>query len=196
MQSYFQRVLQPEVGPAARADRIAEPDAAALLLLAAAGRGRRGGDHAAVGSVQDQLHGLPRQDQRGAISSQLGVHAGLLEQDGGLNGRAEDHCARNVPGTVLVLIHLMAICMILKLLQMIFRNVWADHADLLSVQYAGTGALKTDFTRTGRRTAAGMASDLANSAVRYYKNNFADGFRQDAIDLFLGNYRVEDNPGI
>lgn len=33
--------------------------------------------------------------------------------------------------------------------QVIFRNVWADHADLLSKQYAGTGALKTDFTRTG-----------------------------------------------
>ena len=30
-----------------------------------------------------------------------------------------------------------------------FRNVWADHGDLLSVQYAGTGALKNDFTRTG-----------------------------------------------
>ena len=30
-----------------------------------------------------------------------------------------------------------------------FRNVWADHGDVLSVQYAGTGALKSDFTRTG-----------------------------------------------
>ena len=34
--------------------------------------------------------------------------------------------------------------------QVIFRNVWADHADLLSKQYAGTGALKTDLTRTGK----------------------------------------------
>ena len=41
----------------------------------------------------------------------------------------------------------------------------------------------------------GMLNDLQNSLVRYYKNNFSDGFRQDAIDLFLGNYRIEDNPG-
>ena len=33
--------------------------------------------------------------------------------------------------------------------QTVFRNTWADHANLVSVQYAGTGALKTDFTRTG-----------------------------------------------
>ena len=28
-----------------------------------------------------------------------------------------------------------------------FKNVWADHADMISIQYSGTGALKTDFTR-------------------------------------------------
>ena len=63
------------------------------------------------------------------------------------------------------------------------------------MQYAGTPALKTDFTRTGKRTLAGMASDLHNSAVRYYKNNFSDGFRQDAIDVFLGNYVVSSGEG-
>jgi len=30
--------------------------------------------------------------------------------------------------------------------------------------------------------------DGKNSAIRYYKNNFCDGYRQDSIDLFLGNY--------
>ena len=29
----------------------------------------------------------------------------------------------------------------------LFKNVWADHADMISIQYSGTGALKTDFTR-------------------------------------------------
>jgi len=28
-----------------------------------------------------------------------------------------------------------------------FVTVWADNADACSLQYAGTGALKTDFTR-------------------------------------------------
>nr|XP_058967684.1 phosphatidylinositol-3-phosphatase SAC1-like [Pocillopora verrucosa] len=77
-----------------------------------------------------------------------------------------------------------------------FKNVWADNADACSVQYAGTGALKTDFTRTGKRSTLGALKDGFNSAVRYYKNNFADGFRQDSIDLFLGNYVVDPNEGI
>jgi hypothetical protein len=38
----------------------------------------------------------------------------------------------------------------------VYRNSWADHANLISVQYAGTGALKTDFTRTGMRSHYGV----------------------------------------
>jgi len=70
----------------------------------------------------------------------------------------------------------------------VFRNVWADNADVVSKSYSGTGALKTDFTRTGKRTRAGMVQDLNNSITRYVCNNFADGPRQDGFDLFLGTY--------
>eukprot|EP00112_Aurelia_sp_Birch-Aquarium-sp1_P022960 Seg666.6 transcript_id=Seg666.6/GoldUCD/mRNA.D3Y31 product="Phosphatidylinositide phosphatase SAC1-B" protein_id=Seg666.6/GoldUCD/D3Y31 len=80
-----------------------------------------------------------------------------------------------------------------SLLEFIFKNMWADNADACSTQYSGTGALKTDFTRFGKRTRWGLMQDGINSAIRYYKNNFSDGYRQDAIDLFLGNYIV--NPG-
>ena len=73
----------------------------------------------------------------------------------------------------------------------LFRNVWADNADVVSKSYSGTGALKTDFTRTGNRTKAGMLQDLNNSITRYVKNNFADGPRQDGFDLFLGVYRPD-----
>lgn len=95
-----------------------------------------------------------------------------------------------------------------------FRNMWANHANIISIQYAGTEALKTDFTRTGscslledigspndinsvsgKRTLRGMLTDLQNSLTRYYKNNFADGLRQDAIDFFLGYYAVGENNG-
>ncbi|KAJ8973053.1 hypothetical protein NQ317_011333 [Molorchus minor] len=72
----------------------------------------------------------------------------------------------------------------------LFKNVWADNADVVSIQYSGTGALKTDFTRTGKRTKLGLIRDGINSLTRYYKNNLADGFRQDAIDLFLGLGKV------
>ncbi|CAN7992069.1 unnamed protein product [Ixodes hexagonus] len=77
----------------------------------------------------------------------------------------------------------------------LYKNVWADNGDFCSIQYAGTGALKTDYTRTGKRTVLGALKDGYNSGVRYLKNNFYDGFRQDAIDLFLGNYRVQDGEG-
>ncbi|KAF3483969.1 recessive suppressor of secretory defect [Arthroderma uncinatum] len=70
----------------------------------------------------------------------------------------------------------------------LFRNVWADNADVVSKSYSGTGALKTDFTRTGQRTKAGVLQDGNNSITRYILNNFMDGPRQDAFDLFLGTY--------
>lgn len=68
----------------------------------------------------------------------------------------------------------------------LFRNVWADHADGVSKAYSGTGALKTDFTRTGKRSKEGALQDGFNSIARYVKNNFFDGPRQDAYDLFTG----------
>ena len=75
-------------------------------------------------------------------------------------------------------------------LQGIFRNVWADNADAISTQYSGTGALKTDFTRTGNRTTMGSLQDGINSVLRYYFGNFSDGKRQDSLDLLFGAYKV------
>ncbi|SNX81489.1 probable SAC1 - recessive suppressor of secretory defect [Melanopsichium pennsylvanicum] len=68
----------------------------------------------------------------------------------------------------------------------VYRNVWADHADVISKAYSGTGALKTDFTRTGKRSKEGALQDGVNSVTRYIKNNYFDGARQDAYDLFTG----------
>ncbi|KAI9193572.1 Sac phosphatase domain-containing protein [Polychytrium aggregatum] len=71
-----------------------------------------------------------------------------------------------------------------------FKNVWADNADAISNQYSGSGALKTDFTRTGKRGFGGLLQDGANSLIRYVKNNYFDGTRQDSFDLLLGKYQV------
>ncbi|KAF4549630.1 SacI-like domain-containing protein 1 [Elsinoe fawcettii] len=75
----------------------------------------------------------------------------------------------------------------------LFRNIWADNADVVSKSYSGTGALKTDFTRTGNRTRAGALQDLNNSITRYVRNNFHDGPRQDAFDLFLGAFKPDQS---
>jgi len=74
-------------------------------------------------------------------------------------------------------------------LETMFRHVWANNADAMSFQYSGTGALKTDYTRTGKRTLRGACMDGVNSVTRYYLNNFKDGSYQDSLDLFLGVYR-------
>ncbi|KAF2664961.1 phosphoinositide phosphatase-like protein [Microthyrium microscopicum] len=75
----------------------------------------------------------------------------------------------------------------------LFRNIWADNADVVSKAYSGTGALKTDFTRTGERTKKGAFQDFTNSTTRYVKNNFLDGPRQDAFDVFHGVYKPGNN---
>lgn len=76
--------------------------------------------------------------------------------------------------------------------QNVYRNAWADHANLISVQYAGTGALKTDFTRTGVRTKFGLAQDGWNACNRYVKNNFCDGNRTDALRFFVGDLSADE----
>lgn len=72
--------------------------------------------------------------------------------------------------------------------EFMFRNLWADNADVVSNSYSGTGAMKTDMTRLGIRTKAGAMRDGQIAVTRYVKNNFLDGPRQDAFDLFLGVY--------
>jgi hypothetical protein len=59
----------------------------------------------------------------------------------------------------------------------------------LGVLYAGTGAMKSEFTRTGKRDTWGELDDLNKSIRRYFINNLTDGVYQDALDLFLGVYR-------
>jgi hypothetical protein len=74
--------------------------------------------------------------------------------------------------------------------ELLFRNMWADNADVVSNAYSGTGAMKTDLTRLGKRTKGGAMQDGNVAVTRYWKNNFLDGPRQDAFDLFLGAYQV------
>nr|XP_033203583.1 phosphatidylinositide phosphatase SAC2 isoform X2 [Bombus vancouverensis nearcticus] len=68
-----------------------------------------------------------------------------------------------------------------------FQLLWANNGDIISKQYAGTNALKGDYTRTGERKFTGLMKDGMNSANRYYLNRFKDVYRQATIDMMLGN---------
>jgi len=70
--------------------------------------------------------------------------------------------------------------------------IWANNGDAISRQYAGTAAMKGDFTRTGERKFAGVMKDGYNSASRYYLNRFKDNYRQTIIDMMLGNSIADD----
>ncbi|KIW72427.1 hypothetical protein PV04_00622 [Phialophora macrospora] len=64
--------------------------------------------------------------------------------------------------------------------------LWADNGDTLSKIYAGTGALKSSFTRHGKMSLAGALADARKSATRLYVNHFEDKNRQNTVDLLLG----------
>ena len=68
-----------------------------------------------------------------------------------------------------------------------FKNIWADVGDHVSLAYSGTGAMKSDFVRTGKRTIFGALNDGILTTRRLFINNFRDGYNQDCHDYFLGN---------
>lgn len=78
-----------------------------------------------------------------------------------------------------------------KKFEKLFKSVWVNNADAISFGYAGTGALKTDVVKNGKRSIKGMFNDGKNSIMRYYINNFTDGAKQDAIDLLLCHYHPD-----
>ncbi|XP_065852849.1 phosphoinositide phosphatase SAC8 isoform X2 [Euphorbia lathyris] len=74
-----------------------------------------------------------------------------------------------------------------------FRTLWAEQGDEISLEYAGTHALKGDLVRYGKQTFGGIIKDGISAVSRYYLNNFQDGIRQDALDLVSGHYSVNRN---
>ncbi|KAI7882994.1 DNase I-like protein [Lichtheimia hyalospora FSU 10163] len=65
-------------------------------------------------------------------------------------------------------------------------HLFAENGDGLSKIYAGTGALKSAFTRTGKVTFMNVLSDATRSANRFFINNFQDKAKQEVIDQLLG----------
>jgi len=89
-------------------------------------------------------------------------------------------------------------------------QLWIENGDSISQISAGTGALKSDITKTGKLTFTGMLSrlgislyvyrmafpkiimltsgivnDVTKTATRFYIGNFHDKFKQEVIDMLL-----------
>ncbi|GAA6026938.1 hypothetical protein JCM8097_005979 [Rhodosporidiobolus ruineniae] len=71
-------------------------------------------------------------------------------------------------------------------LDVAFNEMWANNGDAISREYAGTSALKGDFTRTGKRNWRGAINDASNSVARLLQSTVSDFFRQAALDYILG----------
>lgn len=67
-----------------------------------------------------------------------------------------------------------------------FNDSWANNGDMISQIYAGTRALKGDFTRTGKRNFIGMMNDATNSVYRMMQGAVTDFFKQTVIDFQYG----------
>eukprot|EP01127_Copromyxa_protea_P020955 TRINITY_DN7085_c0_g1_i1.p1 TRINITY_DN7085_c0_g1~~TRINITY_DN7085_c0_g1_i1.p1 ORF type:complete len:1077 (+),score=183.23 TRINITY_DN7085_c0_g1_i1:182-3232(+) len=67
-----------------------------------------------------------------------------------------------------------------------FKTLWADNGDNLSKAYAGTAALKSTFTRTGKNSTLGLVKDGIKSVSRSFIQNFYDDQKQQAIYSILG----------
>ncbi|PIA19050.1 hypothetical protein COEREDRAFT_90939 [Coemansia reversa NRRL 1564] len=77
-------------------------------------------------------------------------------------------------------------------LETTLNNLWANNGDYISRQYAGTLAMKGDFTRTGRRNIGGVVNDATYSLARLWIGTFRDYFSQSVLDFVMGSNNVSD----
>ncbi|KAI5451680.1 hypothetical protein NCC49_001661 [Naganishia albida] len=71
-------------------------------------------------------------------------------------------------------------------IEWVFNDLWANNGDQISRLYAGTSALKGDFTRTGKRDLTGMIHDGLNSVTRMGRGAIGDFFSQAVISFMIG----------
>ncbi|KAK2877215.1 hypothetical protein FQN49_001339 [Arthroderma sp. PD_2] len=69
-----------------------------------------------------------------------------------------------------------------------FTNMWHGHGDTIAVQYGGSHLVNTMATYRKLNQWTGHSRDMVESFKRYYNNSFLDAQRQEAYNLFLGNY--------
>ncbi|KAI9822823.1 MAG: phosphatidylinositol-3,5-bisphosphate 5-phosphatase [Phylliscum demangeonii] len=74
-------------------------------------------------------------------------------------------------------------------------NLYHDHGDTLAIQYGGSHLVNTMETYRKINQWSSHSRDMVESFKRYYHNSFLDSQRQEAYNLFLGNYIfAQDQP--
>ncbi|EPS32835.1 Polyphosphoinositide phosphatase [Penicillium oxalicum] len=70
----------------------------------------------------------------------------------------------------------------------LFTTMWHDHGDTIAIQYGGSHLVNTMATYRKINQWSSHSRDMVESFKRYYNNSFLDAQRQEAYNLFLGNY--------
>lgn len=72
-------------------------------------------------------------------------------------------------------------------------SMYHDHGNIIAMQYGGSALVNTMETYRTPGAWTSQSRDMIETIKRYYSNSFTDAEKQDAINLFLGNYIVDDN---
>ncbi|CAI9114484.1 OLC1v1015216C1 [Oldenlandia corymbosa var. corymbosa] len=71
-------------------------------------------------------------------------------------------------------------------------KLYEEMGDTLALQYGGSTAHKKIFSeKRGHWKAATQSHEFLRTLQRYYSNAYMDAQKQDAIDVFLGNFRPQ-----
>lgn len=70
----------------------------------------------------------------------------------------------------------------------LFTEMFHDHGDNIAMQYGGSHLVNTMATYRKLSHWQSSSRDMVESFKRYYHNSFLDSQRQEAYNLFLGNY--------
>ncbi|KAG7892079.1 hypothetical protein KL905_003589 [Ogataea polymorpha] len=73
----------------------------------------------------------------------------------------------------------------------ILTEMFHDHGDTIALQYGGSHLVNTLQTYRKINQWTSHSRDMIESVKRFYSNSFVDAQRQEAINLFLGNYVYE-----
>jgi phosphatidylinositol 3,5-bisphosphate 5-phosphatase len=71
----------------------------------------------------------------------------------------------------------------------VFNAMYHDHGDTIALQYGGSHLVNTMETYRKMSAWTSHSRDMIESIRRYYSNSFTDAEKQDAINLFLGNFQ-------
>ncbi|KAG0228051.1 phosphatidylinositol-3,5-bisphosphate 5-phosphatase [Mortierella sp. GBA43] len=74
-------------------------------------------------------------------------------------------------------------------------EMYHEHGDTIALQYGGSHLVNTMETYRKINQWTSQSRDMFESIKRFYSNSFVDAEKQDAMNLFLGNYRARKGVG-